>query len=109
MDQHGRCVVWTMVLMFMTTWPMETVAMSCYGLDKCNNGVHCTQCHCQNQANMGSGKSLHGDYAWMSIVEFTDNFPVEFWWNYHSATPKQAVCIKREPILPDEVQFRPLR
>ena len=27
--------------------------------------------------NMGSGNSLHGDYAWMSIVEFTDNFPVE--------------------------------
>ena len=58
--------------------------------------------------NMGSGKNLHGDDAWMSIVEFNDNFPTEFRRNYHSTTPKQAVCINREPILPDEVQFFPL-
>ena len=52
---------------------------------------------------MGSGNNLHDDHAWMSIVEFTDNFPVELLWNYHSATPKQAVCINREPILLDEM------
>ena len=57
--------------------------------------------------NMGSGNRLHGDFAWMSIGEFTDNFPAEFRQNYHSATPKQAVCINREPILPDEVCFAP--
>ena len=70
----------------------------------------CTGLHVTVQTrppNRGSGNSLHGDNARMSIVEFTDNFTAEFRWNYHSATLKQAVCINREHIFPDEVRFCP--
>ena len=58
---------------------LTSVTMACTGL-----GVTVQT----RPPNMGSGNSLQGDYAWMSIVEFTDNFPAEFRWNYHSATPK---------------------
>ena len=44
---------------------LTSVTMACTGL---NVTVQ------TRPSNMGSGNNLHGDYAWMSIVEFTEIF-----------------------------------